>query len=182
MLIEMGDPLSEVSGIETGKGRFDSLLAFVSNWLAVIACFTLVVMMLFVTVDVSGRNFFNWPLRGTFEIVGLLLIPGATWGLGLCQREKRHLRIPLIYDLLPQRVRLWLDALAYLVCLASCGLITWQMVLLAIKYQGMAMGSTTATLGLPYSPFMVALAWGFGWMGLIVVVDIIKTVREALKK
>ena len=134
------------------------------------------------TIDVSGRDFFNWPLRGAFEIVGLLLIPGATWGLGLCQVEKRHLRIPLIYDLFPRKVRLWLDVLDYIVCLGSCVLIAWQMALLAIKYHGMSMGSTTTTLGLPYFPFMVALAWGFGWMGLVVLVDIAKTVREALKK
>jgi TRAP-type C4-dicarboxylate transport system permease small subunit len=56
------------------------------------------------------------------------------------------------------------------------------MAVLAIKYQRMSMGSTTTTLGLPYFPFMVALAWGFGWMGLVVLVDIAKTVREALKK
>lgn len=167
---------------ETDKTLLQSALTWISKWMAVLACSALGFMMILVTIDVAGRYFFNWPLRGTFEIVGLLLILATTWGLGLSQIERRHLRIPLFYDMFPRRVRTWLDVLAYSVCLAGAALITWQMVVLAIKYLRMPRGNTTPTLGLPLPPFMIALAFGFGWMGLILLVDLYKSFREGTKK
>ena len=172
---------AESPGHASDQGRVSSLLTAISRGMSVLACIALVVMMLFVTVDVAGRDFFNWPLRGTSEVVGLLLIIAATWGLGLCQAEKSHLRILLIYDLFPQRVRLVLDILAYLLCFVASGVITWQVVLLAIKYLRMSMGNTTATLGLPIAPFMLALAFGFGWISLILLMDVYKSIRGVLK-
>jgi TRAP-type C4-dicarboxylate transport system permease small subunit len=179
MQVEMQE---QVGAKVESKGKLYSMVTLVSSWMAVIACITLAVMMMFVTVDVTGRDFFNWPLRGTVEIVGLLLILASTWGMGLAQIERRHLRIPLFYDMFPRRVRLWLDILAYVVCFVAAGLVTWQMLMLALKYLRMPVGNTTQILGLPFSPFMVALAWGFGWMCVILLMDIYKTILEVIKK
>jgi TRAP-type C4-dicarboxylate transport system permease small subunit len=151
-------------------------------WMAVLASIALFVMMMFVTIDVAGRDFFNRPLRGAVEIVGLLLIPAATWGVGLCQVVKRHLRIPIFYDMFPRRVQLCLDMLAYVVCLVAAGIITWQMLMLAMKYLRMPFGNTTTTIGMPLPPFMLALAWGFGWMCVILLADLYKSFQELIKK
>ena len=171
--------MQEQASVKTDGSKFPSLVISISRWMAVLACFTLAAMMVFVTVDVAGRDLFNQPLRGTVEIVGLLLIIASTWGMGLCQIEKRHLRIPLLYDLLPLRVRLWLDILAYVVCLVTAGIVTWQVLVLAVKYLRMPHGNASEILGLPFVPFMLALAWGFGWMCVILLIDIYKTFREA---
>ena len=170
--------MQQQAPVKTGS-KLSSIVISISRWMAVLACFTLAAMMFFVTVDVAGRDFFNKPLRGTVEIVGLLLILASTWGMGLCQIEKRHLRIPLLYDLLPLRVRLWLDILAYVVCLVTAGIVTWQVLVLAVNYLRMPHGNATEILGLPFVPFMLALAWGFGWMCVILLIDIYKTFREA---
>lgn len=168
--------------IKTEKTNLDAIIIWISRWMAILACITLAVMMMFVTVDVAGRDFFNQPLRGTVEIVGLLLILASTWGMGLCQIEKRHIRIPLLYDLFPQRVRLWLDIFAYAVCLVTSGIVTWQVLVLAIKYSRMPHGNASEILGLPFVPFLLALAWGFGWMCVILLIDIHKTLQKAIKK
>jgi TRAP-type C4-dicarboxylate transport system permease small subunit len=167
---------------EPAKGTVYSLLTSVSHWMAVMSCITLMLMMFVVCVDVLGRDLFNWPLRGASEIVGLLLILAATWGLGVCQVEKSHLRVLLIYDLFPRRVQVVLDLLAYLVCFASSGIITWQILRLAIKYQRLAIGDTTPTLGLPFAPFILVMAIGFGWLTLILIRDIYLSMKEVLKK
>jgi TRAP-type C4-dicarboxylate transport system permease small subunit len=75
-----------------------------------------------------------------------------------------------------------LDILAYVVCFVAAGLVTWQMLMLAIKYFKMPRGNITQILGLPFFPFMVALAWGFGWMCIILLMDIYKTIQEVVKK
>lgn len=171
--------MQQQSSVKTDGTKLYSIVISISRWMAVLACITLAAMMMFVTVDVAGRDLFNQPLRGTVEIVGLLLILASTWGMGLCQIEKRHLRIPLLYDLFPQKVRLWLDILAYVVCLVTAGLVTWQVLVLAIKYLRMPYGNASEILGLPFVPFLLALAWGFGWMCVILLIDIYKTFQEA---
>ncbi len=170
------------SGSKTEQTKFSSILSSISKWLAVLACCTLGVMMLFVTIDVAGRDLFNWPLRGTFEIVGLLLIVASTWGTGFCQMEKRHLRIPLFYDMLPPKVRLGCDILAYGAGLVVAGIITWQTLLLAMKYLRLTVGNTTQTLGLPLVPFMLALALGLGWLFVVLLVDLYKSGKEVIRK
>jgi TRAP-type C4-dicarboxylate transport system permease small subunit len=174
--------MEQPSPVETEESKLYSLITSISRWMAVAACITLAVMMTFVTIDVAGRDFFNAPLRGTVEIVGLLLILASTWGMGLCQIEKRHLRIPLFYDMFPPRVRLGLDVFAYGVCLIAAGIIFWQVSLLAIKYLRLPQGNATAILGLPFVPFMVALAWGFGWTCVVLLVDLFKSFREVTRK
>jgi TRAP-type C4-dicarboxylate transport system permease small subunit len=163
------------------KEIYHPFLVNVSNWMSVLASITLAVMMLAVTIDVAGRDLFNWPLRGTVEIVGLLLVLASTWGLGLCQMQKTHLRVTLIFDLLPQKAQILLDIVALLICLFICFLVSWQMFALAGKYLGMTKGNVTTTLGLPFFPFMTILAWGFAWMCIILIVDLIKQFKEVFK-
>ncbi|MDP2644804.1 MAG: TRAP transporter small permease [Desulfobacterales bacterium] len=167
---------------KTDGSRLYSVVLFISRAMAVLACSILALMMLFVTADVAGRDFFNRPVRGTVEIVGLLLIVASTWGLGLCQVEKKHLRVTLLYDMFPRRVQRWLDIFAYGVCLVTAAIVSWQMLLLAIKYVWMPHGNTSEILGLPFVPFMIALAWGFGWFGVVLLMDIYMSLREVEKK
>ncbi len=174
--------MQERPSAKTEKAILYSRLISISKWMAVLACIALAVMMMLVTIDVTGRNFFNWPLRGTFEIVGLLLILATTWGLGLSQIEKKQLRILLFYDMLSRRVQRWLDIFAHVISFAAAGLVTWQVLMLAIKYLRMPLGNTTSTLGMPFFPFMVALALGFGWMCVILLADLCKYFGEGKKK
>jgi TRAP-type C4-dicarboxylate transport system permease small subunit len=174
--------MQQESSTTSPENKFQAVLILISRWMAIFACIVLAVMMLFVTIDVAGRNIFNWPLRGTVEVVGLLLIIASTWGLGLCQIEKKHLRILLFYDMFPRKVQLLLDLFAYLVCLAAAGLVAWQTLLMAKKFFQMPMGNVTEILELPQSPFMLALAWGFGWMCVVLLADVIKTFREIGKR
>jgi TRAP-type C4-dicarboxylate transport system permease small subunit len=56
--------------------RFDKGLARFEEWLVFwICCPIFVVMMLYVTVNVFGRYFFQFPAPRMWEIVGALMIP-----------------------------------------------------------------------------------------------------------
>ena len=51
--------------------RTEAGLQRVSKVTAIIAAVVLAVMMLLTIADVAGRYFFNSPIKGTWEIVGL---------------------------------------------------------------------------------------------------------------
>lgn len=164
------------------KTKLELVTIAISKWMSVIACIFLAVMVLIVTLDVAGRDIFTLPIRGAFELVGLFLILASTWGLGYCQLKKGHIRIPLFYDMFPRKVRLALDILAYFICLVSAGLLSWQMLRMAVEYLTRDNGGLTSTLAIPFFPFMLALAIGFGWMCVILLLDLYSSFQGVTKK
>ena len=162
--------------------KLDIGLSWVSRITAVVAAAILAAMMLLTVADVAGRYFFDKPVKGTYELIGLMLVGAATWGLGYCQAQDGHIRITVLVERLPQKPRAACNILAYLIGLSATSLICWQVVLMAGTYIFMPHGGLTEILGIPYSPFMIALAIGFGWYGVILLVDLLRSLAEMVRR
>lgn len=158
------------------------VLQWVSKGMGVVAAFVLAAMMLLTVADVIGRYFFSRPIKGTWELVGLLLVCAGTWGLAYCQMEKAHIRITIMYDFFSQRVRAAMSVLACLIGLGGFSFMSWQTFLLAKKYFFLPRGDETDTLGIPYSPFILLLSIGAGMMALMLIVDIVRYIAEGTRK
>ncbi|MBW1791692.1 MAG: TRAP transporter large permease subunit [Deltaproteobacteria bacterium] len=159
--------------------RVQGGLYSVSHVMAVIAAVVLGIMMLLTTSDVVGRYFFNYPIKGTYELIGLMLICAATWGLAYCQIYRGHIRITVLFDRFSPRLQAGLDTLAYLMGLGAFSLICWRMLAMAKEYILLGDTGTTETLGIPYFPFMLMLAIGVGMLCLILVMDLFQSFRKA---
>jgi TRAP-type C4-dicarboxylate transport system permease small subunit len=157
-------------------------LQVVSKVMAVTAAFVLVAMMLLTVGDVVGRYFFNRPIKGTWELIGLLLVCAGTWGLGYCQMKKAHISITVLLNRFPHKVQVIVSSLTYFIGLAGFSLICWQMFLLAKRYFLLTRGNITDTLGVPYSPFMLALSVGIGMGALMLLIDIVNSIAEVIRK
>ena len=162
--------------------NISAVLQWISKGMGVVAAAVLVAMMLLTVADVIGRYFFSRPIKGTWELVGLLLVCAGTWGLGYCQMEKAHISITIMYDLFSRRVRALMSTLACLIGLGGFSLICWQTFVLAKKYYFLPRGDETDTLGLPYSPFILLLSIGAGMMVLILIVDLIRYISQGTRK
>ena len=84
----------------------NKFLQRVSGAMAAVGAATLGVMMLISVADVIGRKFFMYPIQGTAELVGMLLVIAASWGLGYCALIKAHIRITIFIERFPRRVSL----------------------------------------------------------------------------
>ena len=157
-------------------------LSWISKAMGVIAAFVLAFMMLLTVADVIGRYFFNRPIKGTWELVGLLLVCAGTWGLAYCQMEKAHISITIMEGFFSRKVKASMGVLACLIGLGGFSLISWQSFLLAKKYFLLPRMDETDTLGLPFSPFILLLSIGTGMMVLMLVVDVIRSISEVLRK
>jgi TRAP-type C4-dicarboxylate transport system permease small subunit len=157
-------------------------LQWVSRGMGVIAAFVLALMMVLTVADVIGRYFFNRPIKGTWELVGLLLVCAGTWGLAYCQMEKAHISITIMEGFFSRKVKAAMGALACLIGLGGFTLISRQTFLLAKKYFLLPRMDETDTLGLPFSPFILLLSIGAGMMALMLVVDIVRSIAEVLRK
>jgi TRAP-type C4-dicarboxylate transport system permease small subunit len=163
-------------------GKTSAGLQWVSRGMGVVAAIVLAFMMLLTVADVIGRYFFSRPIKGTWELVGLLLVCAGTWGLAYCQMEKAHISITIMEGFFSRRVRAAMSALACLIGLGGFSFISWQTFLLAKKFFLLPRMDETDTLGLPFSPFILLLSIGAGMMALMLVIDVIRSISEVLRK
>ncbi|WP_114194204.1 TRAP transporter small permease [Edaphovirga cremea] len=87
---------------------------------AALALFILVVMTI---AGVFMRYFMAQPIQWTEEMSGLLMIWVVMLGGVVAEREKAHLTIPFVVDMLPAKIK---TIVATLVSIASIGLLLYM--------------------------------------------------------
>jgi TRAP-type C4-dicarboxylate transport system permease small subunit len=114
-------------------------------------------MMLLTVADVTLRAFFNLPIRGTYELIELLLTGTFFVALPAVFLRDDHIVVETIDSLAPRQVPLLKrigEALAVLVL----AVMAWQGWLAAADT--IAFNDVTADLGLPKSLHWIALLTG----------------------
>jgi len=154
----------------------------ISRVMAVIAAVVLSIMMVLSVADVCGRNFFLKPITGTFELIGIMLVIAGCMGLGFCQLNQGNIRISILADRLPSRGQAIVYLISYIIGAAVTGMICWQSGLRAWAYIFKTLGGVSVTLKMPYWPFMFILSIGFGWLCVILLIDIFITAREVFRR
>jgi TRAP-type C4-dicarboxylate transport system permease small subunit len=91
-----------------------------------VAAIFIFILMLLISADVVGRYVFSRPLWGTFEVAESLLVFIVFLGFAYTQHEKGNIRVQVVANRLPLRVRPLLDFLAHALGLAIFVLITYE--------------------------------------------------------
>ncbi|QIE54903.1 TRAP transporter small permease [Pikeienuella piscinae] len=115
-------------------------------------------MMCLTTADVVSRYLFNRPIGAALELTEALMAITIFAAFPLVAARGRHITVDLTEMMLPKRARLFLDALAQLVCAAMCGFLAWRMIERAVQLHGY--GETSAVLGYPVWPTAAVIALG----------------------
>lgn len=150
--------------------------------MAAVGAAALFVMMLLSTADVIGRKFFMHPVQGTAELVGILLVVTASLGLGYTALLKGHLRIGIIMDRFSPRGQAAFDIFAYILCITASAIISWKASLRMYEYIFKELGGRTPILAMPIWPFMLVMTIGFVWLTVILIIQLISSFREVLKR
>jgi len=87
----------------------------VSDWVGKIACWIIVPLVLGTVYDVFMRYVFQAPTKWAYEMTwmeyGALFMLGGAYGL----LHKIHVRVDVLFKQYPERVKLWFDAVLYVV-------------------------------------------------------------------
>ncbi|OEU71159.1 MAG: C4-dicarboxylate ABC transporter permease [Desulfovibrio sp. S3730MH75] len=148
--------------------------------LAGIAGVALTAMVLLACANMVFRA--TWvPVKGTFELMGFFGAVTAGFSLAFSQFYRSHIAVGLFYSKFPKPVQIFLDVVTGLVsCVffALCAIETakWGMFLLDL-------GEVSETLGIPFYPFVFAVAFGSAVMAFILLLDLVRTIsgNEPLK-
>jgi TRAP-type C4-dicarboxylate transport system permease small subunit len=97
--------------------RIDGMMASVARGLCGVGVIGVVAMMALTTADVVARYVFSSPTMWADEMASYLLIAIVFLGLAQNLRTNGHIRIDVVTNLVPARVRRLLDVFAFAVAI-----------------------------------------------------------------
>jgi TRAP-type C4-dicarboxylate transport system permease small subunit len=118
----------------------------------------LFVIMILVTIDVTGRFFFNSPLLGSLEITEFLLAGAVLLGLGYTQDLRGNVDLELFYNRFSKRAQRFSDLLAYIIGIALFTIVTWEGWNNALE--GLEKNLASDVLRIPAWPFLLFVPVG----------------------
>ncbi len=154
---------------ETTIGR----ITFVVDALAAIF---LAVITLLTFSTVVMRYVLGLPFPGAFDTSRLLLGVAIFWGIAAAAWRGEHIRVDLVWQLLPPTARKVLDLFADLVFCAFIGLMAWMLFWQVDRVR--LSRQTTFELALPIWPFH-AIAWlGIALCVLVLAARILRAILK----
>ena len=157
----------------------ERIINALNRWLSWIAGGLLVAMMLFTVVNMLMRQVYV-PFAGTAEVIGWLAALVAAFALGYTQIHRGHTRVDILVSRFPPRVQAIIDSIMFFVGMALFGVATWQIVRLANRYW--ELGSVSETLYVIFFPLIYMVALGCAFLCLVLLLDFLKSVAEAVKR
>ncbi|SHG64263.1 TRAP transporter small permease [Ornithinibacillus halophilus] len=116
----------------------------------------LVFIMMIITIDVVGRNFFNSPLKGTYEMTELGSALLVFFALAITHQKDDHITIDFLMDRLSIKMRHILNGLIEIVIAIVLFFMARHIFENGLRM--MERNSATTDLGLPVYPFLFLIS------------------------
>jgi TRAP-type C4-dicarboxylate transport system permease small subunit len=88
-------------------------------------CYLYLAAVVITAYEVVMRYLLNAPTSWAFELTILLCAICYLLSGGFVTAQRKHIAITALYDLMPPRIRWWLDLLALLTGILAMGLLVW---------------------------------------------------------
>jgi TRAP-type C4-dicarboxylate transport system permease small subunit len=160
--------------------QIEKIIYSVARWLNWLSGAALIAVMIIVCLNVIGRGFFERPLKGTVDITSLLGAVIIACAIANTQVLKGHIRIGLIVERLPTRLKYILESLVNLIGFVLFSLISWQTILFAKAT--FEIGELSEVIKIPLGPFASIVAIGCTALTLILLIDLIKSLSKMVLK
>lgn len=140
----------------------------------------MVLMLVLITVDVTGAKVFRLPLPGVFDAVSLLELLIVAFAIPFTHVLRGHVRIEFFVNRLGKRAQVIVITIAALVALVLFVAMAWQMFVFSRTIQ--VAGVIAPTMQIPISPITYTVAISFCLMCLLLLGQLLRTVKEVIKK
>jgi TRAP-type C4-dicarboxylate transport system permease small subunit len=160
--------------------RIVKALSYPSNVLSAAGMVAMVFVMMAVVVTVLARWLFDFPIKGTLDLVTLAFAV-MVWGpMAMAALRGSHTALTFVLDRLPRLPHLVVEVIIALLTSGILGMLTWRLVA-----HGIRLGETvsrTGVLKIPYEPFVYFGAAGCAVMTLVFLARIPEIVGKIRKE
>lgn len=157
--------------------KFAQWLSNKVNWIAGIG---LVAMLGLTVSDIIGVKFFKSPVPGAIEMIGFLGVVVTGFAIAFTQVRRGHIQVEFFVMRMPKRAQASTIALVSLLGIVLFGLLGWQSC--EFGYTLQVTGEVSMTQGIPFYPFVYAIAFCCLPICLMLLVDFLKSVMKAVNK
>jgi TRAP-type C4-dicarboxylate transport system permease small subunit len=152
----------------------------ITRWLAILAAASIAVMMIINFTDIIGTKFFLRSVPGALDISEELMVFLTLLPIAFIALERGHIRITLLEEHMPSAVRFVLQVVQYVVATLITGFITWRVF---VQFQKtIEVLQLKEGLDLPIWPANLAVAISFGFLTLVWILLLAKTLVVGLER
>ena len=131
---------------------------------------TLLLAMVVITCTNIAFRWLWVPLRGAFELMGLMGAVVAAFALAYTQTRKEHICVNILVNVFPKGLRRFFGIINDLACISFSVIASWQILKIANNF--VVSGEVTETLRIIFYPFTYAVAFGFFALSIVFLTDI----------
>ena len=134
------------------------------------------VLMLFIGF---GNMFLRsvWiPIKGSYEIIGLLGALAAALPLGFTQIRRSHIAVDIVTNKYPKKAQVLVDGISCLLNMIFFAIVSWRTAVWANIIR--ESGELSETLRIAFYPFVYAVSVGFLLLSFSLLIDTIKAFIE----
>lgn len=142
---------------------------------AAAANFSAMFMVAVVFLDVIGSKFFNFPLKGSYELVAFAQLLAIALSGADTFLAGRHVQVEMLVDRMPEGLRRGIIALVTSLSLLVFIVMTYEGVLYGESLR--KVGEVSGSIYLPLFPFAYVLAFSFLLMVLVLLDYLLNTFR-----
>lgn len=162
---------SNSTKIEKGFNKIVDIMQFLSNM-------SLILIMTLISLDVLGRNLFNKPIKGSYELTELTAALLVFFALAVTHREGNHITIDFLVERFPEKVQKWLMSIIE-ICIAIV-LFFMSYHILGNGLRLMGRNTTTTDLSLPLYPFLFIASFTLVIFAIAAIFRAINNIRQAV--
>jgi TRAP-type C4-dicarboxylate transport system permease small subunit len=172
-----------MTSVTKALGLIDRLIGYAGGLLAFAGAVAIVVLMLHVVVDVTGRYLFNHPFPGTLESVTYYyMVMVVALPFAYVTRSQGQIAVEMFTSWLPERWTHLIDAFAGLLMLIYVGALTWKIGQEAVSMTVLGEVHDAGTMQFITWPSRWIPPIALGVMALAVAVRIVEEVKGFLRK
>ena len=124
----------------------------------VVCTSTIFMMFLLVFINVIGRYFFKYTFMWVDELARWLMISTAFMGMGLAMRNRQHVAIEIVQDIVPEKMRLVMRMIVVAIIVGFASIFAY----LGYQYSAGMRGMLSPAMRFPMSVVYLIIPIGYG--------------------
>lgn len=162
--------------MRTFAERISGPLGWISRILGLVGGAILLFIMALIFYSVVMRYVFNAPPIFTLDTVQVALVPVAAFAILYAGWTNGHVAVDVITELMPKWITRWIEVVVRLVCAATFGLMTKQLVVL--YSDSLELGEATNFMEIPHHPFIAMMVLAMGLLTLMLIAQSLRALCE----
>jgi len=138
----------------------------------------LVGITVLIVANVIVRSF-GPTIKGTYELVELMLVVLVVFALVYTALAQRHIVIRFLVSRLPQQAQAVSEIITHIISLGFWAVLVWASVELMLKRW---LAEQSQVLGIVYLPFRFVWVFGLSLLCLVFLIDLYKVLSKVVRK